>query len=57
MTDTRKDLRFKLPAASGPDFEAAKRRAEQELNVAMTANEFAKRVVVQAVRGARDENR
>ena len=54
MTDTRKDIRFALPASSASDFEAAKRRAEQEIGVAMSANEFARRVVVQAVR-PRDE--
>lgn len=54
MTDTRKDIRFQLPAASGPDFDAAKRRAEQELGVSMSNNEFAKRALVQAVRGAND---
>lgn len=51
MTTTRKDIRFQLPLASSADFNAAKQKAEHELGVAMSANEFAKRVVVQAVRG------
>ena len=53
MTKNRKDIRFQLPAASGPDFEAAKLRAEQELGVVMSNNEFARRVVVQAVKETR----
>ena len=51
MKDPRKDLRIRLPESARSDFEAAKAKAERELGIAMRDNEFAARVLVQAVKG------
>lgn len=51
MKDTRKDLRIRLPESAGPDFHSAKAKAERELGYTLRDNEFATRVLVQAVKG------
>lgn len=50
MKDTRKDLRLRLPVSADADFHAAKAKAERELGYTLRDNEFATRVLVQAVR-------
>lgn len=51
MKDNRKDLRLRLPETARSDFNTAKAKAERELGYTLRDNEFATRVLVQAVRG------
>lgn len=50
MKDPRKDLRLRLPESARSDFAAAKTKAERELGYTLRDNEFAVRVLVQAVK-------
>lgn len=50
MKTTGKDLRIRLPESSRQAFNTAKAKAERELGYALRDNEFATRVLVQAVR-------
>lgn len=50
MKDNRKDLRIRLPKSMSATFEREKQRAERELGVALRDNEFAARVLVQALK-------
>ena len=50
MKPNRKDLRVVLPEGMTEAFNSAKRRTERELNVALRDNEFAARVLVQAIK-------
>lgn len=56
MKDTRKDLRLRLPVSADADFHAAKAKAERELGYTLRDNEFATRVLVQAVREKSNDN-
>lgn len=56
MTDTRKTLTFKLPESSTADFNTAKQRAERELGITLRDNDFARRVVVQAVKSKTEDH-
>lgn len=57
MKDPRKDLRIRLSTTAQSDFNRAKAKAERELGMTMRDNEFAARVLVQAVKEMTNENR
>jgi hypothetical protein len=57
MTTTGKDLRIRLPESSREAFTTAKAKAERELGMTLRDNEFAARVLVQAIKEMANENR
>ena len=56
MKDNRKDLRVRLSGSAREDFNRAKLKAERELGMTLRDNEFAARVLTQAVRERADGN-
>jgi hypothetical protein len=50
MKDTRKELRIRIPDTLRSAFNRAKLKAEQELGMVMTDNEYGRRVLVQKLR-------